>query len=305
MGQDYRLLQSILLYILILNPSLKMKQILVPYDFSSVAEHALDFACQIAHKIDGEIMLLHVIEHPTEDAFKTLGVQYEDPMEQLYIKKMYESVGYKLNEVVSKYKYVDERISTKIQLGNPFNSIIDQIAEENVSLLVVGTEGADGLEELLVGSQAEKIVRKATAPVITVRDKCEIEPIEKMVFASDFTHFDDELVSSVKELQETLEARLYLVKINTPSSFTTTRHDMEQMKKFAAKYELDNYELAIYNQRDEAVGIIHFAEDMGADMVALGTHQRKGLGHFLSGSIAEDVVNHSKIPIWTSHLHHD
>lgn len=279
-----------------------MKRILVPYDFSKVSEHALDFACQIADKVGSEIMLLNVIEHPTADSFKTLGIQDMDPMEQLYIKKMYETVQGKLAEVVSAAKYSDEKITSKIQLGNPFNTIIDQIVEEKMDLLVVGTEGAEGLDEFFVGSNAEKIVRKASCPVITIQDKCELEPIEKIVFASDFQHSDDNFIAQVKELQANFKAQLNIVKINTPASFTSTRHDMKQMEEFVAKYAISNYTIDIYNYKNEEDGIIYYAEDVKADMIALGTHQRKGVGHFLAGSIAEDVVNHSKVPVWTTHL---
>ena len=279
-----------------------MKKILVPYDFTEVAEHALDLACQIADKVDGDIMILNVIEHPTADSFKTMGIQSEDPMEQLYIKKMYETVQAKLQEVVAQAKYADDKISTKIQLGNAFNTIIDQITEEKVSLIVVGTEGAEGLNEFFVGSNTERIVRKASCPVISIQDKCEIEPIEKIVFASDFMHSDDGLVAQVKELQQLFQAQLNIVKVNTPASFTSTRHDTKQMQEFVEKYAIENYTSEIYNYKNEEDGIVLYAEDVGADMIALGTHQRKGVGHFLAGSIAEDVVNHAKIPVWTAHL---
>ncbi|MEP0987061.1 universal stress protein [Ekhidna sp.] len=282
-----------------------MKRILVPYDFSKVSEHALDFACQIADKADSDIMLLNVIEHPTADSFKTLGMQNIDPMEQLYIKKMYETVQAKLANVVSAAKYSDDRIKTKIQLGNPFNTIIDQITEEKVSLMVVGTEGAEGLSEFFAGSNAEKIVRKASCPVITIQDKCELEPIEKIVFASDFQHSDDHFVGQMLDLQRTFNAQLNIVKINTPASFTSTRHDTKQMEEFVKKHSIDNCTIEIYNYKNEEDGIILYAEDIKADMIALGTHQRKGVGHFLAGSIAEDVVNHAKIPVWTAHLNDD
>lgn len=279
-----------------------MKKILVPYDFSEVAEHALDFACQIADKAQSEIMLLNVIEHPTPDSFKTMGIQNEDPMEQLYIKKMYEMVQEKLTEVVTKAKYADDMITTKIQLGNAFNTIIDQITEESVSLLLVGTEGAEGLNEFFVGSNAEKIVRKSSCPVISVREKSELEPIEKIVFASDFMNTDDDFIAQLKELQNMFEAQLNIVKINTPASFTSTRHDTKQMDEFVKKYNIENYTTEIYNYKNEEDGIVYYAEDINADMIALGTHQRRGVGHFLAGSIAEDVVNHSKVPVWTAHL---
>ena len=277
-----------------------MKRILVPYDFSPVSEHALDFACQIAGKIESEIMLLNVIEHPTADSFKTMGIQNVDPMEQLYIKKMYEKVSEKLDEIVSQHP--DGMISTKIQLGNPFNTIIDQVVEERAELLVVGTEGAEGLNEYFIGSISEKIVRNASCPVITLRDKAEVDPIEKIVFASDFINTDAGLISRLKELQATFEAQLKIVKINTPASFTSTRHDTRQMEEFIEKYDITNYTIDIYNYKNEEDGVVLFAEDVEADMIALGTHQRKGVGHFLAGSIAEDVVNHAPMPVWTAHL---
>ncbi len=279
-----------------------MKKILVPYDFSAVAEHALDFACQIADKAGCEIRLINVIEHPTKDSFRTMGIQDVDPLEQVYIKKMIETVEGKLSSVIANAKYADEKISYKIQLGNPFHNIIDEITEEKVDLVVMGTEGADGVNEFFVGSNAEKVVRKAACPVITVQNKCELEPIQKIVFASDFMHSNDDFVAKMLEVQKLFEAQLNIVKINTPASFTSTRHDTKQMNEFVEKYKIENCTIEIYNYKNEEDGIVLYAEDIGADMIALGTHQRKGVGHFLSGSIAEDVVNHSPIPVWTSHL---
>ena len=279
-----------------------MKRILVPYDFSEVAKHALDFTCQIANRAESDIILLNVLEYPTPDSFKTMGVQYSDPMEELYVKRMYDSVGEKLSEVVSSAEYADEKISTKIQIGNAFNTIIDQIAEEKVDLVVMGTEGADGLNEFFVGSNAEKVVRKATCPVISLQNRAEVEPIEKIVFASDFVHTDDQFVNRMLDVQKLFKAQLNIVKINTPASFTSTRHDTKQMNDFIAKYNIENCTAEIYNYKNEEDGIVLYAEDIAADMIALGTHQRKGVGHFLAGSIAEDVVNHSPIPVWTSHL---
>lgn len=279
-----------------------MKKILVPYDFSEVAEHALDFACQIASKADADIILLNVIEHPTADSFRTLGIQDSDPMEQLYIKKMIEKVTEKLSAAIFASNYTDSKMFYKIQLGNPFHNIIDEIAEEKVDLVVMGTEGAEGLNEYFVGSNAEKVVRKASCPVITTQNKCELEPIEKIVFASDFIHTHEGLVQQLKDLQSILSAQLNIVKINTPASFTSTRHDTQQMEDFVAKNNIENCTIGIYNYKNEEDGIRYYAEDIQADMIALGTHQRTGVGHFLAGSIAEMVVNHSSVPVWTTHV---
>lgn len=279
-----------------------MNKILVPYDFSEVARHALDFACEIAHKTDGEIVLVNVIEHPTADSFRTMGVQDIDPMEQVYIKKLIETVSEKLNSVLNEAGYQSEKMSYKIKIGNAYHNVIEEVTAEEADLIIAGTEGIEGLNEFFVGSIAEKVVRNASCPVITLQNKTEVEPIDRIVFASDFVHVDEVFIDKVKRLQTVLGATLKVVKINTPASFTSTRHDTQQMKDFVHKYDIENYTIDIYNYKNEEDGIIFYAEDVDADMIALGTHQRKGISHFFAYSIAEDVVNHSPIPVWTAHI---
>lgn len=80
---------------------------------------------------------------------------------------------------------------------------------------------------------------------------------------------------------------------------------MKLIKEFVRFNELQNYTINIYNDKVEEDGIIYFAQDIEADLIALATHGRTGLLHLLSGSIAEDVVNHAKRPVWTFRLKHD
>ena len=71
----------------------------------------------------------------------------------------------------------------------------------------------------------------------------------------------------------------------------------KKLKDYADKHTLENYEIEIYNDRTEEDGIIYYADEIDADLIAMGTHGRTGLSHFFSGSIAEDVANHSYRPV--------
>ena len=62
---------------------------------------------------------------------------------------------------------------------------------------------------------------------------------------------------------------------------------------------LKNYTLNVFNDPYEESGVINFAQEIDADMIAMGTHGRRGLAHLMSGSVAEDIVNHVDCPIWT------
>jgi nucleotide-binding universal stress UspA family protein len=71
------------------------------------------------------------------------------------------------------------------------------------------------------------------------------------------------------------------------------------MQEFAKKLMLKNYTINIFNDLSEEEGVIYFADSINADLIAMATHGRTGFAHVLAGSIAEDVVSHSKRPVLT------
>ena len=102
-----------------------------------------------------------------------------------------------------------------------------------------------------------------------------------------------------KNLADKLGAELILVYVNTPGdNFLSTKDAFKKINKFLhlAKASL---EVEIYNDYSVERGILAFSESRNADLLGLPTHGRKGLSHFLMGSIGEDVTNHSKIPVIT------
>ncbi|MCP4457967.1 MAG: universal stress protein [Cytophagales bacterium] len=280
-----------------------MNKLLVPYDFSKSSKSALSFALQMAKKASAcSITLFHVIEHPTASAFKTMGVNDYNPMEIMYMKKLIEQVEVKMNQTIDDASVGQVEVKQKIKLGNPDNEITQEVENENIDLIIMGTSGSEGLDEFFVGSNAEKVVRYASCPVITMNKAANLDIIKEVVFASDFENVTDDFVRRLMSVCSLLEARLRVVIINTPANFTSSRLDNKLMDKFAKEHEFGEHTTEIYNYSNEEDGIVAYAEDIGAQMIALGTTQKKGVGHFLKGSIAEDVVNHAEIPVWTFHL---
>jgi nucleotide-binding universal stress UspA family protein len=109
-------------------------------------------------------------------------------------------------------------------------------------------------------------------------------------------------IHHLTELQELLDATLHVVVINTPYNMKRSKYEQSELDEFARHYRLKNFTLNVRGDFTEEAGIAGFADEIHADMIALGTHGRRGLAHLFAGSIAEHVVNHLACPIWTCRL---
>jgi hypothetical protein len=119
------------------------------------------------------------------------------------------------------------------------------------------------------------------------------------VYATSLSKDEEVFARVVKQAQAMYDATVHLVRINTPANFQRDAVVRQYMTDFAKKLMLKNYTINIFNDLSEEEGVIYFADSIHADMIAMATHGRTGFAHVLAGSIAEDVVNHSKRPVLT------
>ena len=280
-----------------------MKTILVPTDFSDQATYALDLAYDIAKKSGAAIKVLNVVEAPAESSFNAMGeATASDGINSVYFVQLVKGVEQRLIDIDNDAKYADVKLEGYVEVGSPYESISRTIVDHEVDLVVMGTRGTNGLEEIFVGSNTEKVVRRAHCPVLSVKEPVHADAIKDIVLATNLRDDHQGLFTELSKLQQLFDAKIHIVRINTPSSFENDRYYKNEMEKFAQQYGLTNYTLNVYNDSDEEDGIIYFAEQIHADMIAMGTHGRSGISRLLSGSIAEDVVNHAKRPVWTFRL---
>lgn len=280
-----------------------MIRILVPYDFSESAQNALDFAIGLTKNYPKmEILVLHIIETPLSTGIGAMGGGLDpipDFESQVFFVELMESRKSQFEKLKKDYASEPFELVTKIEIGNIYRGISENIHKSQIDLVVMGSRGSSGLDEVLIGSNTEKVVRTATCPVITIKEKIDVSQLKKVVFASDFKESDQEVAGRFKKMQSMFDAEFYFVYINTPGNFETSRESMNRIRKFVQTHKFEHVKAEIYNSISEEEGILQFAEDIQADMIAITTHGRSGFLHLITGSIAEDVVNHSKRPVWT------
>jgi nucleotide-binding universal stress UspA family protein len=142
------------------------KKILCPVDFSKFTEEVIAYAADIAKQYGAELHVLHVIPNLT----------YFTPYESFLTPENLVAVEKNIQDEVERdfgkiLKHIDMEIKRVVKTGVAFVEIIDYAKSEGIDLIVMGTHGRSGIEHILIGNVAEKVVRKSPCPVLTIRPK--------------------------------------------------------------------------------------------------------------------------------------
>ena len=142
-----------------------IRKVLFPTDFSEPSEAAWGFALSFAKEFRAEVVLLHVIAEPPR-----LGEACEIGFTpERFLQVATQEAQHLMGDLVAKAADARVTITPRIRQGVEFREIIAAAREEGADLIVMGTHGRTGLAHALIGSVAEKVVRKAPCPVLTVR----------------------------------------------------------------------------------------------------------------------------------------
>ena len=288
-----------------------MKRILFPTDFSEAADNALNIAINLAKEVNAELFILHSLNSVQQYVDISLstagditmpGMQPDVVMAAIDQEK--KRVNQKMKELVEKVTSFGVKVRSEIVHPALEYEINDVAAKYNIDFVIMGTHGASGLRETFIGSIAQKIVRVAKVPVLTVNGNCDNFIIKKVVCCSDFTEGQiNEQLPRVKAFTEIFNADLDLVYINTPTYFEETKTVLTRMNDVANDFDLSPASISIYNSFDIDEGVIDFAEQQNANVIAIITHGYRGVKKLFSDNITESVVNHSQIPVLTLHIH--
>lgn len=145
---------------------INLNRILLPTDFSPHSRHAQNYACAFAESFGAELHLLHVVQDLVAMVPEP-GLAFPPPGD--YMKDLTESAQRSLATVPDPAWAAGKTIVRSVRQGPPFLEIIRYARENDIDLIVLGTHGRTGLTHVLLGSVAEKVVRKAPCPVLTVR----------------------------------------------------------------------------------------------------------------------------------------
>lgn len=273
-----------------------MERILVPIDFSKRSEYACKLASRIAKKSNSIVFLLHMVELPTGVVDMGSRSTFSIPESVLYLRKIRDRIF----EFRDNFFHKDIEVHYSIKFEKPYAAILKYVDKINADLIVMGSKGHSEFEEILIGSNTEKVVRTAKIPVIVVKKDEDKFRIKNIVFASNFKKdTKKEVLQKVIDFANYFKSEIHFLKVTTPSKFTSTEEATQQVKDFIKDLQLPNYSINIYNDSTIQSGILNFSRNIEADLIALTTHGRSGLSQLFTPSVTKNLTKNAMRPILT------
>ena len=270
-----------------------MDKIIVPVDFSEHSEFALETAAIIARRNNAELLVLHMLEI---NESPVTGTDSEHNEKIIFFLKLAEQ---KFENFLKKDFLEGLTVTPVVKHYMVFSEIAEVAENHSVDMIVMGSHGTSGMSEIFVGSNTEKVVRYSEVPVLVVKEKPGALNFDTVTFACDFS---DEMVAPYLKARDLFE-NITLMHVNVPGASFKSSSEMEAMASaFLEKANGHTDGLAEVEYTSDytiEAGILNGSKRMEADLIAVPTHGRKGLAHFFTGSISEDIANHAKMPVIT------
>ncbi len=292
-------------------------RILLATDFSRWAKRAEDYACTLACSWRASLTVLSVAEFPP-------GLNPDYPVNQQYLADLLKNASSQLVDLKGRAERRGIAVTTRVATGIPSEEVITAARAEDSDLLVVGTRGKTGLAHVLLGSTAERVIRGAPCPVLTVRmEPAEIEQeagalsrpvtLERILVPVDFSDCSLDALEYAAVVAQQAKASLMLLHVLEPVSYgldftlghSRTREQVREtwtkrLEELAASLRVRQVPVESHLRGGlPSDSILDSARTLPCDLIVMGTHGRRGISHAFSGSVAEAVLRKALCPVLT------
>ncbi len=287
----------------------QLKRIIVGHDLRAGGETALRSAALLAKRCGAALRLVHVVEP------QHLYHRISHPMTSPYpLKEIAQKSGARLRAFAASPRLAQLHVEYEVRRGKPFVELIIARRAWQANLIVVG--GASSEEEHSLGSTSERVLRKATVPVLVAKRALSAEP-KTFLVPTDFSDCAKKAAEEALTLAEGFSGRVvffhavdlypsYAVSytddfgVSVPLPPPTPEELETEWEDFLLSLPLNKVDWEKYTEEGEpATTILRQAEVKRADLLVMGTHGRSGLEHMLLGSVAEKVVRRAAYPVLT------
>lgn len=275
---------------------ISINRILVPIDFSVYSENALKLAVILAKSFKAQIDLIHVVT-PVY-----VGINDADllPSNDMFYFRLLKASESNLNKMAKKIIGNNPiKVNSKSYLDIVHRAILNHSRKAKTDLIVMGTHGTSGFMEFFSGSNAFRVVSETNCPVITLQNKVVKHPFKTVVIPAinnkDFTETVKFVEPFAKELGLKLVILTFQKNGNTKQEFALNKLVTET----EAELNKQHIHTRITSVKNENItkSVISYCKKNKTDLIAIAATKKFSINHLLTGSYAQQFVNHSNIPV--------
>lgn len=270
----------------------QINRIAVPTDFSESANVAIDHAVDIAKHFNADIFLIHVLETGAYQGIFAPSKKTEyDEMEQAQIKL--QDDAHKLEQQTGL------NVSQRVVSGRINEEIVKAVKEANADLIIMGTHGRSGWEDLFVGSNAFKVVTRSECPVLSIQKSATKTELNNIILPIDNTSASRQKVKQAATIAKKFGSTVHIAALLTEDD-ADIRYGFDiKIKQVADFFDRESIPFTQTTLVGDnlATMTMNFAESRGGNLIVMMTEQESNLTGFLMGPFAQQIVNHSKIPV--------
>jgi nucleotide-binding universal stress UspA family protein len=279
-----------------------MKNILIPTDLSSNASNAISYAFQLFRNSNSKFYILHV-DHPIID-MPTTSIEFMPPSSYPDVALQNKMVEKQVSKIIEDLNLKSENFNFEIvnEIGFAGDVIVSKAQELDCDFIVMGTKGATGLSQFFIGSVTASVIRKSTISVLAIPDNFTFEKLQKIVFATDY-----EGISNKKTLQPLFElARMFDAKVmmfHAIEAKEPIAAYIEELQVWKAEKNFHHvrHTNSIASCENIPDGILDFAGENEADLIAIIPHTYNFFENLLHKSVSKQIAFESKTPILALH----
>ena len=277
--------------------NLAVKRILIPTDFSETANLALEHAVKMARLLDSEITLLHVV---STFAFRVNLPEVE--VDETQEAKLSGVIGSKLNSIAEEISQKEGlKVSTLITSGRIREEVVRVAEEIYADIIILGTHGVSGLREFFMGSNAFRIVSDAACPVLCIQESGYPVGFKNIVVPIDNSFYSREKLGLSIKLARLYNATIHICGLrshdhNDEEINAKFRIKMKQVDDFLLEQDVEFTTTTLFCD-NIAKASMEYAAENKADLIIIMNEQEVNTTGFFMGPYAQQVVNHSKIPV--------
>lgn len=277
---------------------MKTKKILVPLDFSDCSKNALRYALSMAKSIQGKLVLLHAYHIPVtlaEEAAAVGSLSMDD-----YKKEALHEIYNLRDEVGDLAEWVD---SSEVTMGFALETIVNEAERLKVDFIVMGTQGASGFDDIILGSNTLNTIKRSCCPVLAVPEHITSFKINKILFAFDYGNIPNhQALKPLADLAFIFAAEIHVLHVTDQESKKFKEDEVTEAKKLEQSFKDLRHSYHIIKDEHIEHGIYQYIEEQNIDILAVMPRKHKLFEKLFHSSITRQLAHHPKVPLFAFHV---